>query len=336
MTAIGSPPLDMQRRLEEAAGWRLRLAADPGAAQSGEYLAWLADEANERAARAVDRGWDAVGAVSDLPEMLEMRRQALSRLRRAELPAGSRHRWLRYSAAALLVGLFGGGLYAILLQPLTYSTDIGERHAVTLADGSQISMDSDTKLLVDYSKNARALTLVRGRARFDVAHDANRPFTVSAGAETVVAVGTSFDVEKLGSTVLVTLIQGQVVVKNEAGSSTRALSAKPKPSVSLAAGQQMVAASGAAPAVAPADLQVASAWEGGHLVFRDEPLETVVTRVNRYTNNPLSLDPVLAGIRISGVFNAGDIGSFVSALTSYEPIQATTTATGAILLQPRR
>jgi ferric-dicitrate binding protein FerR (iron transport regulator) len=47
------------------------------------------------------------------------------------------------------------------------------------------------------------------------------------------------------------------------------------------------------------------------------------------------VDPSIESIRISGVFNAGDIGSFVSAVTSYFPVQASTTESNSIFLQPR-
>jgi transmembrane sensor len=150
----------------------------------------------------------------------------------------------------------------------------------------------------------------------------------------VVAVGTSFDVERLQSTVLVTLLQGQVVIKNDAPAAVTAKNGNP-PSVALKPGEQFVASLDVQPTVAAADLRVASAWELGHLVFRDEPLGDAVARVNRYTAHPVMIDPSIASIRVSGVFNAGDIGSFVSAITSYFPVQASTTGNNNILLQPR-
>lgn len=331
------PSPEQTRRLEEAAAWRLRLARDPAAEFSADYAAWHGEAANQEALAAIDKGWSAIGQVSTAPEMLAMRQQALARLRRAGGRPARRFPWARIAAAFLVTALLGAGLYrVVLLQPDSYRTGIGERRVVGLSDGSQISMDSDTRIEVDYSQTARTLTLDRGRARFDVAHDTSRPFTVTAGSETVVAVGTSFDVEKLGSTVLVTLIQGQVVVKDGQGRSSTRTAAKPRPSVSLNAGQQLVSGAAAAPpTVSTADLQVTGAWEAGHLVFRDEPLSAVVARVNRYTEHPVTIDPSIAAIRISGVFNAGDVGSFVSALTAYVPVQATTTASGGILLQPR-
>jgi transmembrane sensor len=90
--------------------------------------------------------------------------------------------------AVALVAVIAFGIYLAECLPTYYKTDIGERRVVALPDGSRISMDSDTRVQVEYGKNARAITLDRGRSRFDVAHDTSRPFTVTAGHQTVVAV----------------------------------------------------------------------------------------------------------------------------------------------------
>lgn len=325
--ALSEQSQDKQRRLEEAAEWQLRLAQDADPALRTEYRHWIAEPRNAQAAEAVGKGWNAVGAMASTPELLEMRQQALARVRRATARGSWRGRLGWAAAACLILGMAGGAAFLELrLQPVEYETEIGGRRVVALADGSHVSMDSDSAMEVRFTDTERAIKLTRGRARFDVAHDTSCPFTVTAGTETVVAVGTSFDVEKLGSTVLVTLLQGQVVVKDEV---------KAKPSVSLTPGQQLVAARHTAPTVASADLQVAAAWEAGHLVFHDEPLSSVVERINRYTEHPVTVDQSAADIRISGVFNAGDVGSFVSAITGYFPVQATTTGSGKILLQHR-
>jgi transmembrane sensor len=335
MTALRDLPPDQQQRLEEAAGWRLRLARDPSLGGSTEYLDWCSDPLNSRAREAVGKGLSAVGSLDTVPEMLELRRQALARTRRA-----SARRWnprtirIGAAAAALVASVIGAtGLYLCRCDLITYfntqiyQTDIGERRVVALPDGSRISMDSDTRIGVMYLKKERSITLERGRSRFDVAHDSTRPFTVTAGPQTVEAVGTSFDVERLQSTVLVTLIQGQVVIKNVAMTAVEA--------ISLKAGEELVVARNVRPAIVAADPQVARAWESGRLLFRDEPLGDAVARVNRYTAHPIMIDPSIASIRFSGVFNAGDISSFVSAVTSYFPVEASTTETNSILLQPR-
>jgi transmembrane sensor len=355
MTAFRDLSPDQRKALEEAAGWRLRLTSDPSLASSAEYLNWCSDPQNAGAREAVDQGWSSVGALDTAPEMLELRRQALARLPRTGARRwGTRRMNVGLLAASVLIGVIcAAALYLSLslpnlslpglslslpglYLPTSYKTDIGERRIVALPDGSRISMDSATSVRVSYKKTARSITLDRGRSRFDVAHDPSRPFTVTVGTQTVVAIGTSFDVERLQSTVLITLIQGQVVIKGAepAATSTAAIGQAEK-SISLKAGEQLVVSRNVRPAIVEADLQVARAWEAGRLLFRDERLGDAVARVNRYTPHPIEIDPSIASIRISGVFNAGDIGSFVSAVTSYFPVEASTTGNNTILLQPR-
>lgn len=337
MSAFRDLAPDRQKRLEEAAGWRLKLARDPSSGNSAEYLRWCSDPRNASAREAVGVAWSSVGALGTAPEVLELRREALARMREA----GAR-RWnprtvrLGAAAAALAMIMIGAVvLYLNLFRPTYYQTDIGERRIVALPDGSRISMDSATRVGVKYQKTARSITLDRGRSRFDVAHDATRPFTVTAGPQTVVAVGTSFDVERLQSSVLITLIQGQVVIKSAPSAGTTETAGQSQNPISLKAGEKLVVARNVRPAIVAADLQVARAWEAGRLLFKDEPLGDAVARVNRYTTQPIMIDPAIASIRFSGVFNAGDVGSFVSAVTSYFPVQASTTGTNGILLQPR-
>ena len=328
-------PPDERRRLEAAAALQLRL--EEGVLPDAEQQGWLSDTRNREAFEAVEEAHRTVDDLATSPQLIEMRRAALERVQRAAAAQQKpRRASSRLIAAALVcLAIAAGTSYGVLSRLGTYETDVGERRLVSLADSSRISMDADTELHVDYSAAARAITLDHGRARFDVSHDPSRPFTVTAGGQTVVAIGTSFDVERLDSAVLVTLLQGEVVIKNAAPAPAAAEPAEHRPPVSLSAGEQLVASAGAKPVVAPANLQTASAWEAGHLVFKDEPLDRALARVNRYTAHPVQVDAAAAGIRISGVFNAGDVSAFVSAVTSYFPVEATTTSDNAIQLHHR-
>ncbi len=340
MTAFRELSPEQQKRLEEAAQWRLRLRNDPSLELSSGYLAWVEDPQNGRALDAIEDGWGTVGELGASPEFLEMRQAALRRVRQAGVKQWLPRRMILRSAAAVLIaGITAAGIYTYeRAQPAVYDTDVGERRIIALPDGSRISMDSDTEVRVRYSDVSRAVKLDRGRARFDVAHDTSRPFTVRAGTETVVAVGTSFNVERLGAKVVVTLIQGRVVIKSAAADvPSSAQESRPalRPPLSLQAGEQLVALADTPAKVSAANLQTATAWEAGHLIFKDETLAEAVERVNRYTQRPITVEPSVASLRISGVFNAGDVGSFVSAVTSYFPIQATTTSNDTIVLQHR-
>ena len=78
-----------------------------------------------------------------------------------------------------------------------------------------------------------------------------------------------------------------------------------------------------------------TAWEAGRLMLNNEPLSEAVERVNRYTNKPILVDPAIANLRVSGAFNAGDVSAFIEAITSYFPVEATTSPDNQIVLQKR-
>jgi len=327
-------------RTKQASAWRIRIDADARVEDSSEFQDWFADPQNQDAYAQICATWDAFDDHLAAPQLVEIRRDALTDARRASrqrvIPT---RRWIGALAAVVIVAIgVGLGTWQYLQLPDEYVTSVGERRTVVLGDGSRISLDSDTAVRVRYTDDKRQLVLERGRARFDVAHNVNRPFMVTAGSETVIAVGTSFNVERLGQKVLVTLIEGRVVVKTADGETapevveTAAL--RPKP-VALTAGQQLVAVADLKPIVAPANLPVATAWEGGHLIFNDAPLSEAVEQVNRYTEKPLQVDPAIAQLRISGVFNAGDVSAFVDAITSFFPVQTTVNDSDQTVLEKR-
>jgi transmembrane sensor len=229
------------------------------------------------------------------------------------------------------------------MGPDVYRTDAGERRLVTLIDGSQVQLDSLTELSVDYSEHARDLKLIRGQARFEVARDVERPFTVLAAGKKVVATGTAFNVDLLGKDLFVTLIEGHVVILPQAEATPRLSSAATSPSrsgsalpsaadampdfeikpIELEAGQQLAVLADGATTVAAANVQRATAWQSGQIVVENEPLASVTRRVNRYADRPVELaDQTVGSLRISGVFHTGDVDGFVSTITSYLPVTA--------------
>ena len=261
-------------------------------------------------------------------------------------------------AAACLVAA-GAFFFWRQYQPEAFQTGFGERRVVTLADGSQITLDSRTKVTVRYTADARILMLVRGQARFDVAHDVARPFTVTAEGHKVVATGTAFDVDLLGPKLLVTLLNGHVVVlpqsaptipwmpnaasegaasATSAGAESRALSAAGSATdhIYLDPGEQLVMSSGGAPRVSHVDVERVTAWERGEIVFDNEPLASVIQRMNRYgPRHIMAGDDRAANLRISGVFHEGDVDGFVSTIAAYLSVRAQERPDGDVVLTYR-
>jgi transmembrane sensor len=327
-------PLPPDSRLVQAAEWRVRLA-EAGVETSPGFELWLADPQNLAAWERVARGWDYFDTVALAPEMIAARQTALGDSFRHEIAPPARK--LAGVAAAVLLGLAlaAGGFWWSGL-PDDYRTAHGERRMVTLSDGSRISLDSDSEVTVRYRHQARELELLRGQARFDVAHDKARPFSVLAGDRKVVATGTAFNIDLAGPKVLVTLIEGRVLVYDAKGAAAEISQPQlPRPrQIALKAGEQLSLAPAAAPVIAPVNIQQVTAWTAGQIIFENEPLASVVERVNRYGTVRIVIDdPAVAALRISGVFNAGDVAGAVDIITQYLPVQAVTREDGRLSLQ---
>jgi transmembrane sensor len=348
-------------RLEQAAAWRARLAESPDI-HSGEFSSWLAqDPRNREAWRRVQSPWDVLGQQATAPGVIPLRRAALVHAHNA---MRSNLLWpKRFPRSALLAAaasvVLVAGAFLFWQQhdrPDDFRTGFGERRIVTLADGSQITLDARSEVAVRYTADARALTLVQGQARFDVVHDVARPFTVTADGHKVVATGTAFDVDMLGPKLLVTLLKGHVVVLPKsaptipwvpdatsagvgsatiAGAESRALSraGDALDRIYLDPGEQLIMSSGGAPRVSHVDIERVTAWERGEIVFDNEPLASVIQRMNRYGPRHIIVgDDGTGGLRVSGVFHEGDVDGFVSTISAYFSVTAHERPDGDVVL----
>lgn len=326
---------DRAVRRDAAASWCLRLADGPLSSEDQTaFDAWLAEDPLNAAVFDDAVGlWQGVESQAAEPDMIVLRGAALESLRRA-----NRLRWTRaprlraLAVAAAVVAAFGLGVWRYT-APQVYETGIGERRVVSLSDGSKLSLDADTEVRVRYTHGRRDLTLEQGRARFQVAKDALRPFTVRADGRMIVATGTQFSVERLGGQVRVILYEGKVAVLAAPAGGGRPEPVRvgpgriPAEQVLKPGGELVLAATGkptAVPAVLePADLGRSLAWEGGQLVFSDEPLARAIERVNRYADHPLVLGDAAAGqVLVNGVFTTGDTPAFVEGVTAAYPLEA--------------
>jgi transmembrane sensor len=327
-------------RLAEAAAWRARLAEND-LESSPELADWIAADARNAAAwKRVQDQWTLFGEHATAPEIIDLRCRALAHAHEA-----GRGRWVRskrfaiahrlaIAAGILIVAI--GGLFVWTHQPDVYSTLAGERRVVTLADGSQVALDSRSEVKVRYSARARELTLTSGQARFDVAHDLERPFSVTADGHKVIATGTSFNVDLFGPSLLVTLIEGHIVVAPEPTFSQPANIDSQIDRIILDAGEQVVFSPRAPPSVTHVNLGQATAWENGEVVFENDPLPIVVARINRYARHGVVIaDTQTSELRISGVFHTGDIDGFVSTIAAYLPVRADKSADGTTRLTHR-
>jgi transmembrane sensor len=319
-------------RLAAAVRWARRVEDDACLENSSELRTWLEKNCNREAYNQVRQTWRIFDDHESAPELLALRREALERVQ----DAGPAWRptlnlvWIGAAAVTLLAGAMVIAFLSKTGTPAIYSTSIGERRVVVLNDDSRIWLDASTVVAVQhYSGHSRQLSLKQGRARFDVAPDKTKPFSVTSGSQTTVAVGTSFDVERLNGKILVTVRKGRVLVKGAANG------LEAHAPIPLAPNQRLIARRDGRIAITSIDSETRDAWQQGKIIFDDQSLADVAAQFNRYLPKPILVDSAVANIRISGVFNAGDARSFINVIANNFPVRAQLAANGEILLMPK-
>jgi len=238
------------------------------------------------------------------------------------------------ASAAGLMGIsawLGRGQIEEIWRSTRYASGVGELKKVVLADGSVITMNTQTELRVRYTGERRDIRLVRGEAMFAVTHDAKRPFAVRVGEWTAVAVGTAFAVRRLDEpTTDVTVTEGTVQLQLADGSVSEA---GPR----LTANQKaLIGAGGRVEVGQVSESQIGQrlAWRTRLVVFDGEPLREALAEMNRYSQRRIVVDdPVLAERRIVGVFSTTDTQTFVSAMTATLGLEAV--VSGEVMLLRR-
>lgn len=289
--------------------------------QKLEREAWLAADPRhareyERLQRISDR---MVDLLRDDPDLRALEAKDLGELDRSRR---TRRRWM-WSAAAVVLLSVGTTLVISFCSspaPVSYATKLGEHRTESLVDGTQVVLNTDSALEVRYSRSRRDVQLQHGEAQFQVAPDASRPFVVHVGEGTVTALGTRFQVRRDADASIVTLLEGKVEVVQ--GQSRRTL--QPNEQARLSSEGITVQA---------IDPVQAGGWVDGWLKFKDAPLGQIVAEANRYSERKLRLaDSVLADIKLSGNFRAGESASIASTAAQILPIRVNDSGADIVLL----
>jgi transmembrane sensor len=214
-------------------------------------------------------------------------------------------------AATLVVAVCGYGMWRD--RPLTYQSAIGEQKTVALADGSHVTLNTNSRIEVRVRRNKREVALVSGEAFFDVAHKPDaQPFYVVSAQTRVRVTGTRFDVSlRPDRMVDVSLLEGHVRTGNR-----RDKTVEGRGVVVLSPGEAVrMSAEGLPVARYPAARLRIENWLEHRVYFADTPLAEALNEMNRYNPVPIRLsDRRLETIRVSGIFDAGDSTHFVMAL----------------------
>jgi len=207
-----------------------------------------------------------------------------------------------------------------------YRTAKGESISIQLSDGSRIDLNTDTELSVQYTWTKRSVRLAHGEALFSVVHNPEKPFEVIAAGGRIQDIGTQFNVYQQAEQVSVTVLDGEVSVAAREGSTVQ----------NLIPGQQLsYDSTGQTSAVARADMDAATAWQKGRMVFKGQPLSVVLEQLGRYHDVSLQVQGArLQTLKVSGVFPTNNLDLALNTIAGALPIKVTQIATNVFVMAP--
>ncbi|UZE28220.1 FecR family protein [Pseudomonas asplenii] len=284
---------------QAALAWLSRLHDQPSRVDQARFSRWLqADPAHAQAYSQAQVLWE----LSEEPASRLAQEDALALqglLRAMERPRRSALRRycapLAMAACLLLMVAVGGGW-----QPQRWFDDLGADYVsapgqvrtVTLADRSEVTLDTDSAIAVDFSGGERHVRLRRGSAFFMVSHT-GEPFVVDARGGEARVLGTQFEVRLQDEGARVTVLSGRVGVTPGKGAAQQVLTAN----------QQQAYADGTAQPMHTVDSDLQLAWRQGWLNYSKASLAEVVDDLRRYYPGRILLfNDALAARRVSGSF----------------------------------
>lgn len=338
-----------------AAAWLAQRDDGMTPEQENEFSAWQsADPRRQAAVARLEKTWHILQNLRDFRPAAQAHPDRDLLL--AKKPGSLRFRPLLFAVAGLAAAI---ALAAIFLAPSTakrpggmartYLTNADSFQKVPLPDGSVITMNGDSELRVTYTPDERRVSLLRGEAHFEVARDPARPFWVEAGAMTVRAVGTAFNVRVQTETVEVLVTHGRVQVDDTRArtSATKALAddLSQRLNAFLDVGDRLRVALAQSPndtpnpvieKLQPEAVRKEMAWQDAWLVFADTPLRDALAQFNARNSTQVEVeDAILAALPIGGNFRAENVEAFVRLLVTTNDIVADRAAPDHIVLRAR-
>lgn len=311
---------------DQASLWIARMDRELTNAEQQELAQWLAaSEQHRTILLEMAALWDKMDSLARLADLFQA-------------PAKPARQPRFYGAIAASVALLAivvgwnlapqvpGQLLALLpfqeqVMDGVYETAVGEHSNVNLPDGSQLVLNTNSRVTVKYSDEHRLFLLERGEINIEVAHDKDRPLSVMAGNKVVQAVGTAFNVRlQTDNQVALLVTDGKVLVAQK--TVTQAIDKivaerLPASALAVSKGEKIMLGAERETIAKVDDNEIVAklSWRQGNLVFRGETLEEALVEINRYTSVQFEVaDESIKQERIAGLFKAGDVDGLLTAL----------------------
>ncbi len=208
-------------------------------------------------------------------------------------------------AATLLIGVWGI-FQSNMLQRLSADqyTTVGQQHTMILSDGSSVILDTDSAISVSYNQHSRNVTLLAGRAFFNVLPDTHRPFIVNTDEERIRVVGTRFTVNSETNKPL-TVQQGKVAYRPNNSNNE----------ITVIAGEHLQKIQNLPDVIKTDPSTSVFAWTDGRIKFDNQSLAEIIAEIDRYQPGLILISkPSLTSIRVSGNYKLKNADKIITAL----------------------
>lgn len=236
--------------------------------------------------------------------------------------------YMKAAAIMLLPLLIAGGLiYMIMsnqnkIQPdqqvsCAIYAPMGARVSFNLPDGTKGMLNSGSRLIYNLPFTTNRQIKLEGEAFLKVSHNENYPFEIQAGNSTVEVLGTTLNVSAypVENYIEVVLQEGEINFTDK----------KENEKVMLLPSERLVYENGKTTrsVVDPAKY---NGWTEGKLIFRDDPMEEVARRIERWYNVEIELaDPELLKYSFRATFKDDNLEDVIKFISMTSPIRFTIT-----------
>lgn len=339
---------------EEATIWVSRLERGLRDTEGLRLREWLQESLNRESIMDAARLWHGPEILAALSELIPVTADRIDHKRRQRFLKVAVLTALATTVTALPImmmrlSMSGASLETqqgppIAITRVVYTTAVGERREVRLADTSTMLLNTRTHVIVDYSLHSRDVYLQYGEASFIVAQEAQRPFYLRAGKLHFEAAQTSFNVRVLSPEDVEVTVAGGNLKTLGSSPTTPETPDQARLRDNMISDVTMVSAGEMAQVepgfqfsrkISATQAEALLAWQHGMIVFSGESLEEALAEEERYANVRFVLsDEKLRNIRITGQFRAGDIDGLLACLRQNLHIDARRDADQRIVLSP--
>ena len=197
----------------------------------------------------------------------------------------------------------------------------GTRTKLLLADGSTVWLNSGStlKFPVNFDNAEERVVELNGEGYFDVTKNESKPFIVNTSGLDVKVYGTSFNVSAYDEydSMEVALVEGKVsLVQGDKGNRKEYMVLNPNDVVECNISEKRLSR------ISDSKMSKYTAWKDGQMVFYGDPIEKVVSRLEKWYNVDIEIkDKDLQDYRFTATFNDETLEQVLKLLSLSSPME---------------